>query len=94
MTEENLTLLSKIATKTKRKPEYLKEFEEGFRVFQHLMATNLKYLEGKPDTSNQELQVVDEEGIKRHKEMMEKQVKLQGKGEDCGIWCRLIFGGL
>jgi hypothetical protein len=80
MTEDNITLLtSSVGHKTKTKTNKLKEFEEGFRVFQDLMMANLKYLEGKSDTANEGIQVVDYERIEREEENERQKEKLEQK---------------
>ena len=64
----------------KSKSVKLKEFEEGYRVFQDLMVANLKYLEGKWETVNQEIQVYDEEGI-----LQTAKLKLEIKNKEATV---------
>ena len=55
----------KINERNKEKYQSLKmkEFEEGYKVFQDLLVANLKHLEGKEETVNKDIQVIDEETL-------------------------------
>jgi len=76
MTDENLSMLSAGKNKTRVKSKRVNEFEEGFRVFQDLMMQNLKYLQGAPDTSNKECQVIDLQGIEKLEQAEQQKQKL------------------